>query len=278
VFADICELRRGLTEDDVTKIQGAVDSGAITIPGSYILIEETISLLSDSEESEAGYRQHIKTVLSLIDADRIIKQHNELTREDCRSYAFGESRTDRTRALPAEFRKVLDLSINRNDLKSLADQIRMFHESIAADIQEDMEKAIVESERRGIGKANSFQEVWEQMALLFVERLVDGLPRNEKRLCRKKGLRPMLNIKSIRLYTIYSCWLRYWYWLRSDGTPGRVKSSDGGDFFHAVCASAADIFVTQESVDKKGKLPWILSQIPTQGLKVMSIQELSKTL
>jgi len=278
VFADICELRRGLTADDVTRIQKAVDSGAITIAGSYILIEETISLLRDSEKSEAGYRQHIKTLLSLIDTERIIKQHHELTRDDCLSYAYGNPKTERTSALPAEFRGVLDLSSNRDDLKTLAEQIQTFYESMAADIQKDLDKAIVECKRRGIGKANSFQEVWERMSPLLVERLVDGLPRIPKRLCRKRGLDAMLNIKSIRMYTIYSCWLRYWYWLRSDGTPGKIKSSDGGDFFHAVCASAADIFVTQESKDKKGKLPWILSQVPTQGFRIMSLQELLKML
>ena len=51
VFADICELRRGLTVDNVAAIQRAVDGGSITIPASSVVIEETISLLLDSEET-----------------------------------------------------------------------------------------------------------------------------------------------------------------------------------------------------------------------------------
>jgi hypothetical protein len=97
-------------------------------------------------------------------------------------------------------------------------------------------------------------------------------------MCKKKGLLPLLNIKSVRMYALYYCWLLYSYWLKSDGTPGKMKRSDGGDFFHAVCSSAADIFVTQESKNKEGKLPWILNQVPTKGFAIMSLEEFLLTL
>jgi hypothetical protein len=111
-----------------------------------------------------------------------------------------------------------------------------------------------------------------------VEKAVNGLPRNPKRLCKKHGLEHMLNIKSVRIYAIYYCWLFYSHWLKTDGTPGKVKASEGGDFFHAVCASAADIFVTQESKNKYGNLPFILSQVPISGFTVMNLDEFIETL
>ena len=43
VFDHLCTLNCGVTEGDVAKIQQAVDSGAITIPASYKVVEETIS-------------------------------------------------------------------------------------------------------------------------------------------------------------------------------------------------------------------------------------------
>lgn len=102
VFADICELRRGLSQADVVKIQRAVTAGVITIPTSYTVIDETISLVRGSEEK---YKQHIKTVLGLVDKDRIIKPHTQLLREDCESYAFRKPSTPRTTSLlPDRFR------------------------------------------------------------------------------------------------------------------------------------------------------------------------------
>ena len=41
----------GFNETDVAKIQRAVDSGLITIPVSYTVIEETVPLIRASEEA-----------------------------------------------------------------------------------------------------------------------------------------------------------------------------------------------------------------------------------
>jgi hypothetical protein len=74
VFDHICTLNCGVTESDVAKIQRAVDSGVITIPASYTVIEETVPLVRVSEEA---YEQHIQTVLRLIDKNIIITQENK---------------------------------------------------------------------------------------------------------------------------------------------------------------------------------------------------------
>src|SRR5947209_5835222 len=113
VFDHICTLNCGVTEADVAKIRGAIDAGMITIPASYIVIEETVPIIRVSEEK---YEQHIQTVLDLIDKGRIIKPHTQLIREDCESYAFGKPQTPRMTKTPTNFREVLDLSINRDDL------------------------------------------------------------------------------------------------------------------------------------------------------------------
>ena len=53
-----------------------------------------------------------------------------------------------------------------------------------------------------------------------------------------------------------------------------MKEGDVGDFFHVVQASAATIFVTQESKAKANKLPSILNQISTAGFEIMNLSEL----
>jgi hypothetical protein len=275
VFDHICTLKCGVTEGDVAKIQRAVDSGVITIPASYTVIEETVPLL---RVSEARYEGHVNTVLRLIDKDKIIKPHNHLLKEDCLSYAFGESQSARTTQTPERFKEVLDLSINRGGLNALAEEVHAFYEGIAAALQADFDKLIQETKQRGDRGLDSFQKVWDTLSLTFIETEVDRLPRNCKRLCKKRGLKHMLNIRSMRIYAIYYCWLYYSHCLKTDGPPGKVKASEGGDFFHAVCASATDIFVTQESKNKYGKLPFILSQVPISGFRVMSLWELLEAL
>jgi len=146
VFDHICTLNCGVTEGDVAKVQSAVDSGAITIPASYTVIEETVPLIRVSEEK---YEQHIQTVLRLIDKHRIIKPHNQLFKEDCLSYAFKEPQGPRMTQIPESFRGVLDLSINREGLNALADEIHAFYEGIAAGLQADFDKSIEETKQRG---------------------------------------------------------------------------------------------------------------------------------
>jgi hypothetical protein len=146
VFDHICTLNCGVTEGDVAKIQGAVDSGVITIPASYTVIEETVPLIRVSEEK---YEQHIQTVLRLIDKDKIIRPHNHLLKEDCLSYAFGESQSPRTTKIPENFRQVLDLSINRDGLNTLAEEIHAFYDGIAVGLQADCDESIEETKQRG---------------------------------------------------------------------------------------------------------------------------------
>lgn len=55
--------------------------------------------------------------------------------------------------------------------------------------------------------------------------------------------------------------------------PRKMKEGDVGDFFHAVQASVANIFVTQENKERRDKLPFILNQVPTEGFTIMSLNE-----
>jgi hypothetical protein len=275
VFDNICTLSCGVTKEDVAKIQRAVESGKITIPASYTVIEETVPIIRASEEK---YEQHIQTVLNLVDKDRIIKPHNQLIREDCLSYAFGQPLSPRMEATSTHFRRVLNLSINRDDLKALTEEIHEFYTRLAAKSQVQFDDLLDEMKQMGLRGYDNFQDAWEALSLVIVEGVVSRLPRTPKRLCRKRGIKRMLNIKSIRIGTIYYCWFYYSHWLKTDGKPGKVQESEAGDFFHAICASAADIFVTQESKNKYGKLPFILSQVPIPKFTVMGLKEFVATL
>ncbi len=273
-FGDICELRRGLTESDVEVIRQAVERRSVLIPASITLFEETIRVLQESDEK---YDQHMKTVFNLIHKDEMVKPPSQLLKDDCCSYAE-QSPYQRMTSTPSKLRDILDLSGNRGDLLNLTEEInRRFKES-AANITEGLLAARVAGEERNVGTPDDFGEVWSGLSTTMIEGLLNQVPRPIRRLCKKRGLGNMLRIKSIRLYTLYYAWLVHSGWFGIQGSPRKMKEGDVGDFFHAVQASVADVFVTQESKDKRDRLPSILSQIPTDGFRIMSLSEFIESL
>jgi hypothetical protein len=269
VFGDICELRGGVSAEDVGIVQQAVRSGALTIPASITLFEETIRVLKESDEK---YDQHMKTVFSLIHAAEMVKPPNQLLRDDCQSYAE-RSPYDRITATPAALRDILDVSKNKQDLLSLADEIARRFKASAASITQGLLAARVAGEQRDVGTPGDFDQLWTGLSPAMVEGLLTQVGRPIRRLCKKRGLEGMLKITSIRLYTIYYSWLVHSGWFGVQGNPRKMKEGDVGDFFHVVQASAATIFVTQESKEKPNKLPSILSQIPIEGFEIMNLTE-----
>lgn len=269
VFADICEKRRGLTEDDVSLIHWAVKSGNIRIPASTTLIEETIGVLRESDEK---YDQHIKTVFGLIDEEVMVKPVNELLRDDCYSYAQCLP-SRRLMPTPSGLRDILDLSKNRSELIRFAEEVNRHFSGSAANITEGLLDARIAGEERDVGTPKDFNEIWGGLSISMVERVLQRVPRQIRRLCKKNGLKRMLKVQSIRLYTIYYAWLIHSGWFGVQDNPRKMKEGDVGDFFHAVQASVASIFVTQESKERKDKLPYILGQVPTDRFTIMNLSE-----
>jgi hypothetical protein len=269
VFGDICDLRRGLTREDVAVIEHAVQSQSVLIPASITLFEETIRVLQESDEK---YDQHVKTVFGLIHRPEMVKPPNQLLRDDCCSYAEGRP-YQRMTATPSKLKDILDLSKNREDLLSLAEEITQRFRESAANITDGLLTARVVGEERSVGTPDDFSEIWNGLSTTMLEGILSQVPRPVRRLCKKRGLQPMLKVKSIRLYTIYYAWLVHTGWFGVQGEPRKMKEGDVGDFFHAVQASAATVFVTQESKDKRDRLPFILNQIPTADFTIMGLSE-----
>jgi hypothetical protein len=261
VFADICDLRRGLIESDVAKIKQAVESKAIVIPASITLFEETLGVLHESCEK---YDQHIKVVLNLVDKERMVKPPNQLLKDDCYSYAQ-KTPYQRTTETPAALRGIFDLVKNRDELITLVEETTRRYKETALSMTEALLAARVAGEERDVGTPEDFNELWEGLSVTMVGGLLSQVPRPIRRLCKKHDLKNMLNIKSIRLYTIYYAWLVQSGWFGLQGSPRKMKEGDVGDFFHAVQSSVADIFVTQESKDKKNKGSLVVKHISTSA-------------
>lgn len=268
VFADICELRRGLTGADVAKLEQAVSSGSIMIPISITLIEETLKILRSSEDS---YSQHMETLLRFVDPAVMVKHHSILILEDCWSYAMNQP-YERLIPTSEQFKSFLDLTKNKEDLITLAEMITESYKDSASFITENL--LTTRANNEGATRPADFQDLWKGMAEWIISDIcLPSCSRTVRRLCKKYDLQHMLEIRSLRIFTIYFAWLTYTGWFGIENEPRKVRTGEVGDWYHAIQSSAADIFVTQENKNQSGKLPYILNQIPIDGFEVLSLQE-----
>ena len=272
VFADICELRNNLTNDDVEIIKQAIDSGKISIPMSSALLAETAAVL---QESSVKFKQHINTFFSLIDKKRIVKQPDDLLRDDCVSFAY-LAPYQRTLAISDIGRKHINSPKINNRWILLS---KKHHPAIKNSVK-NINDAILfwrdERERKNIKTSDDFIEVWEEYSPKLIERLLKELPSDVKTLCKNHGIQNMLKIRSIRLYTTYYSWILFSGLGGVQGNPKNLQAGDFMDFIHTIQASVATIFVTQENKEKANKIPFILNKLPFSDLKTINIGEFLK--
>lgn len=270
VFADICELRNGLTVEDVAKLRGSVNSGTIRIPASFTLIEETVQAL---KFPQANYDQQIKTVLGLVDKEFMIKQPKDVLLDDSYTFARRQTNYGRFMRVPPQMAQLLDASRNREELLDLAQEISSKFDQAATNITDGLLKAREAGLQKNVGRPNSFHDLWDELAVETVKLYVEHRPRWVRRRCRMRGFEHMLNVRSFRHYALYYVWLMNSGWFGIHDEPRKMKPGDMGDWYHAVQSSAADILVTQENKEKAGKLPNILNQKPTPGFEILNLQE-----
>lgn len=270
VFSALTELEGSLTEADLEKIQRSVEIGRIMILGSAPLLEETITTLGRSDEM---YAKHISTVLGMIDKRRMIKPAQDLLLKDCYDYAVGLAQNDRTVPVPHRLRELLELTENKDDLRNLVLEIKKHRGTAASGLTESMGEARADHRWSKVGRPDDFDELWEKLSEHAVAFWVDACRPEIRRKCYKRGLKRMLQIKSLRFFALYYLSVAHTGLFGLKGVPRKIKHGDVGDWFHAVSASAASIFVTLESKTKPGHLGYILSLKPTPGFQVLSLQE-----
>jgi len=273
VFSALSELEGGISAGDVEKVKQAVRLGTIRIFGSPPLFEETITTLGRSEEM---YDRHMAMVFELVDKQRMVKHPRQLLLDDCYYYAVGLAENDRTIPIPAQLRKLLDLSKNRGPLNSLTQAVKLHRGSSASSISDGMGKARADYRWKRVGRPDNFDELWNGLGEHAVTFWVDICPRNIRKKCYKRGIKKMLEIKSLRFFALYYLSIMHTSLFGLKGDPRKVKHGDIGDWFHVVCAASAHIFVTMESKSKPGHLGYILSLKPTPNFEVLNLNEFLK--
>jgi hypothetical protein len=116
--------------------------------------------------------------------------------------------------------------------------------------------------RANDGRPPDWEDYWQRLAEGFAEGFV--APHNLE-LCKKKGIKGLLEVSSIRMAVGWAVSVAYAETFEKR-TP---KSGDSRDMQHAVLASAADIFVTHDAA-----LARMLSRIPQVPVEVVDIHNL----
>lgn len=253
----------GVTAWDVYRVKRAVKHECIRVVLSYLNIEETLFLVSlEPKKAEA----RVKLIFELSDKHLVVRGHHQTVRDDIRSYADGvpikPSYESLTPWMESElWRLVAPVGRDTKTLKSLVDQTRR--------IKEEYHDFMIKGKKKlkpmalSIGsKRYSFVTYWKNNNGWLTEGLAKraGVLRKVKR----RGVDGLLKVKSVAMVVGANLSLLY-----SHHYENRAPhSGDSRDILHAIAASGADVFVTNDK-----KLQAVLSRIPVDGFQVMNLQD-----
>lgn len=253
-----------VTAQDMETLSSAVKAGKVSIVLSIHVLEELLSTLQSLPDLAKAL---VQLFLDLADWDRVAKPAHLLLSDDISRHASGE-------VLNNPFVEDGALGIIQGNLRALLNPGPQGISELLADASEAqnqkiefmvrMEKAkekILPHVEQLQGWRPSFDDYCESLS----EKFAEGLAERQGTLdaCRKKGIKNMLDIRSVRMCV--GTHLSYAY---AQTFEGRIpKVGDSRDIQHAVVATAADVFVTQDS-----KLEKLLDRVPLGEFKVSSLQ------
>ncbi|PYS75966.1 MAG: hypothetical protein DMF66_17300, partial [Acidobacteria bacterium] len=269
-FSALSELEDGFTPADVEKIKNAVRAGSIKILGSSPLLEETAATMAYSREM---YRRHMGTVLDLIDRRRLIKSGEDILNDDCYNYTVGLAESDRTMPATVSLMRKFEFSEHESYVRGVVADRQQERTKGTVQLNDVMAEARADKRWAGSVPRASLDELWDQIGVMVVAHWVDKCPPEIKKKCHKRGLKKMLLLRGFRFHVLYFISMTYTSLFGMTGDPRKVKHGDLHDAHHAICASAVNVFVTNESKTRPGHLGHALSWKPTPGFEVLSLRE-----
>jgi len=239
--------RAALPVDDVQDFQAAVVGGELVVRGSIVDLEESLGLW---KEDRGTAQRRLYIFRELAGFDRLLNQPSDLLEGAIQAYAAGASmpspllpRRERLQ-LAAWLKRIAagDVKLDRTVDEILAG-VRAQKERIQAGMNAGREKVIAELKSRYSSdelRALRFEDFFEGGALGWAEDY--AVPTGVVDECRRRGLEGLLQVRAVRLVVGMTMSL-----IHSQVFEGRLpKFSDAYDLWHAIQASAADVFVTRD--------------------------------
>ncbi len=257
----------GVTETDLQVLWNAVTEGRLSIIFSVINIEEVLAAL---KSKPAVALHELWLILKRADWERIVKPTDILLTEAIRCYARGQDLTSPFTTDPwikVGLERLKDPTQRDLDefaptLEEVAKQKAEFLAGMRAARSTWME-SVLPQVRELQGERPDFNRYWEVSAESLAEQLAERIGEGEA--CRARGIRGLLEVRSVRLAVGANLSLIY---SQTFGGRGPDKG-DSRDIQHAILAAAADAFVTNDST-----FGGLVARIPMQGFQVTDLRGL----
>ncbi len=241
--------------DYVALLKKFINEGRISIPSSFLVLEETLPVLKAKDKTKIDKEQ--KILADLMDWRVIIKPPDELLEDAVNAWASGTplvnyyyrftaKSKDFFKLTPAEEAELLKV------LQEARDKYKD-HQTIVKGFQNDI--ASVKSP----GDTIPFSDLYDQQSAFFLDYLVEKF---RPELINRPDKKDLLNYNPVKAHVGYGAA----YELKNIIEGREAKRSDSVDHYHFVSASIADVFVTND-----GPLFEKLSLFKVAGLRVMNL-------
>ncbi len=268
VFDHLERRSSGVTEEDLFRFGRAVKLDHLRVVISFLAIEETL-LFIPSNPQRADAR--VKLMLDLGDKRLFALGQEEIMNHDIQAYAHGTSvlspfmmMDPRTEFHIRNYSKPAGGYLT--DLQDLIEDVRRDKMAFQSFLEKGKKKLKPMADAIGV-KQYPFESYLVNNSWWLAESLAERagvLPE-----AKQRGIDGLLKVKSIGVAVGAGLSLIY-----SHDFEGRApKPGDSRDLLHAVVASTAEVFVTNDE-----SLETILTRIPVDGFKVMSLRTFMKSL
>ncbi|MEI6125079.1 MAG: hypothetical protein WCQ99_00860 [Pseudomonadota bacterium] len=250
----------GITLSDYTYLNLKIKNNNISILPSILNIEEIYSAL---KYNHVLVVEELKLIKNLAICQKIIKAPLTLLQDDIQCFAEGIPLFPpfiSDSLLIKDINDFLDWPMGKRDFEKVIIETLEQKKSF----QSYLLKAKKDSPAKIKNNANhlTFKEFLNRYQLLFSEALAEKTGLLAK--CQSRDIGKLLNIKSIYLYTGVGLSLVY----AVEFENRSPKSGDSRDLLHALCACAADIFVTNDSQFLR-----LIKRLPVENYTIMNINE-----
>jgi hypothetical protein len=260
--------RLGVSNGDISALKAAKAKGSVSFLLSIPVFEEVFCAIKS--DPVLGIRE-LLLVFEFADWARVLKPAHLLVMDEIASYAKGGPRPEpfleegnpvrkSLRALAFPTQRDID------ELMPIMDECRVQREEFR-DGMRAARNEVLKSVKGLQGWKPSFVDYWGRLAEPFAEGYAERAGVLDA--CRARGIAGLLDLRSVRMGVGVNLSLAY-----AETFEGRAPDmGDSRDQQHAVLASTADVFVTQDA-----RLTALLSRVPMSGLQIMDLSAFLGTL
>lgn len=250
--------------EEVEPLRAALEQRQITLLLSLTDVDELL------EGNRAAAMSRLRVARYLVGFDDILKQPRDLLGDAIRAYAAGEPPP--SPLLPLDQRRLIAgylYRIARGDtsLDHMVSEIVAGVRKLKDEFYSEMVQRLAQAREdwrlvnRNMRRNTTFEAYWAAGALRWAEDYAAAIGLADA--CRERGLDGLLNIRTVRFCVGATMSWIYSLLVGRDGQR-QPQPQDGYNLWHALLASAGDVFVTQD----RG-LADLLERVPVSDFRVV---------